>query len=203
MGHPPHREVNKSIRAFFDERAANWDDMVCPQHVARLEAIVGALDWPEGGRVLDVGAGNGVLLPLLVPRAKRVVELELSGRMLAEGRARHADEKVAFLQADVLDLPLSRAAFDVVICNSCFPHFADQRRAVAEMARVLDTNGRLIICHTQSRESINEHHRRVGGTVGGHELPPDDTMRSLVRSAGLSVLELSNDAGAYCLICQN
>ncbi|NIA12695.1 MAG: methyltransferase domain-containing protein [Nitrospiraceae bacterium] len=195
--------MNKSIRAFFDERAANWDDMVCPQHAERLKTMVAALGLSDGGRVLDVGAGNGVLVPFLAAKARFVVELDISRRMLCEGRARSVGEKVAFLQADVLDLPIAPAAFDVVICNSCFPHFSDQRRAIAEMARVLDTGGRLVVCHTQSRECINTHHRRAGGTVGGHELPPDDEMRALVTGAGLSVAEFSNGPGGYCLIGRN
>jgi len=194
--------VNRRIRAFFDERAGNWDAHMCPEHPDRLARIVAGLGLAPGSRVLDVGAGNGVLLPLLRPAAALAVALDISARMLVEARKRVDFAQAAYAQADVLALPLRSGCLDVVICNSCFPHFHDQRRATDEMARVLRTGGRLVICHTRSRQAINECHHSHGGVIGGHELPDADGMRAFLAGAGLRVGRLEDAPDRYVLVAE-
>lgn len=199
MGATPYREVKRRIQAFFDERAANWDEHMGPEHPERLARIVDELDIAPGSHVLDVGAGNGVLLRLLEPVARLVVALDVSAKMLVEARQRAHVPQAAYLQADALDLPLPSRSFEMVICNSCFPHFHDQRRATGEMARVLRTGGRLVICHTSSRNAINQCHHTHGGVIGGHELPDADGMRAFLAEAGLRLSRLDDAPERYLL----
>ena len=202
MGATPYREVNRRIQAFFDERAANWDEHMGPEHPERLARIVDELDITPGSGVLDVGAGNGVLLPLLEPVARLVVALDVSAKMLVEARQRAHVPQAAYLQADTLDLPLPSRSFDVVICNSCFPHFHDQRRATREMARVLRIGGRLVICHTRNRHAINQCHHSHGGVIGGHELPDPDGMRAFLADAGLRLDVLNDGEERYLVVAE-
>ncbi|WP_256218700.1 class I SAM-dependent methyltransferase [Neomoorella thermoacetica] len=58
-------------------------------------------------------------------------------------------------------MPYPDATFDEVICNSAFPHFPHKLKALKEMARVLKTGGRVIICHTAARETINNLHKSL------------------------------------------
>ena len=200
MDATPYREVKRRIQAFFDERAANWHEHMGPEHPERLARIVSELDVAPGSRLLDVGAGNGVLLPLLAPVARLVVALDVSAKMLVEARQRAHVPQAAYLQADALDLPLPSRCFDMVICNSCFPHFDDQRRATGEMARVLRSGGRLVICHTSSRHAINQCHHSHGGVIGGHELPDAERMRALLAEAGLRLDVLNDGEEGYLVV---
>ncbi|HOH31927.1 MAG TPA: methyltransferase domain-containing protein, partial [Candidatus Hydrogenedentes bacterium] len=98
--------------------------------------------------------------------------------------------------------PFRKGVFDWVFCNSCFPHFEDQRGACDVMAGLLCPGGRLVICHSESREAINALHRSVGGIVGGHELPDDGTFRTMVRRAGLVLESLEDREDAFLLIAR-
>lgn len=211
MAHSSNKTLTRT-RAFFDERATNWDTMISAGHGERLRKIVERLSVQSNATVLDVGTGTGVLLPILadmLDETGRVVAVDVSFRMMQETKRRIAgftanDALPAFslIHADVVQPPLRDAAFDWVVCNSCFPHFHDQQQAVGAMARLLKPSGRLVVCHTESRDAINELHRKVGGVVGGHELPEDDTMRALVVSAGLIVKTLDSTSDNYLMVAQ-
>ena len=203
------RETIRRTRAFFDERAAQWDTMISADHAHRLQRIIESLPIAPDARILDVGCGTGVLFPILAGLLDTrgcVVAVDVSFAMMRETRKRiaqlcnkQATPEHLLLQADVVYPPLRPGSFDWVICNSCFPHFHNQQQAVTAMAGLLSPAGTLIICHTESRAAINELHRTVGGAVGGHALPDAPEMESLVTAAGLQLETLSDQSNAYLL----
>jgi ubiquinone/menaquinone biosynthesis C-methylase UbiE len=88
------------------------------------------------------------------------------------------------------------------MCNSVFPHFNDKARALMEIARVLRNNGRLVICHTMSREMINQLHQSIGGTVANDLLPQELQLRELIKQASLRVTHFENSPERYLVIAQ-
>ena len=67
--------------------------------------------------------------------------------MLAQARARaEGISNVDFLEANVAEgLPFEDGAFTAVLCTTAFHHFPGPERAVAEIARVLAPDGRVVI----------------------------------------------------------
>ena len=53
------------IRAFFDQRAARWDE-TCHHDPNRISAIAALAQVHPGDRVLDIACGNGVFIPQLL-----------------------------------------------------------------------------------------------------------------------------------------
>ncbi len=208
MAHCHHQTIART-RTFFDERAANWDAMISAEHAVRLRRIIETLAIAPDACVVDAGCGTGVLFPILADILDArgvVVAADLSFAMMRETGVRIASlQKDTALpahlpvQADVTHPPLRDAAFDWVICNSCFPHFHDQQGAITTMAQLLRPGGALVVCHTESRAAINELHRTVGGAVGGHELPTDDVMSGMIENAGLALETLDDQPDAYLL----
>ena len=188
-------------RQFFDQAAANWDALIEEQILPRLQAIVAGLDIEPGARVLDVGCGTGVLFPLLLEALNgtgRIVALDISGGMLRRAQAK--GYPVECMQSDAQSLPLRDQTFDWVICNAVFPHFPHKLRALAEIRRVLKDGGRLVICHTASREVINELHRSIGGVVAHDTIPPDDEMRRLLWEARLDRAVVQDEPDHYLVL---
>jgi len=93
------------------------------------------------GRVLDVGCGNGAYLTQLRAREIDAVGCDLSRGMLAAAAA--PDAKL--VNADVARLPITEAAFDVVLAPHMLYHVSDRQTAASELRRVLRPGGRCVI----------------------------------------------------------
>ena len=188
-------------RQFFDQVAAEWDALEVEETHVRLREIVAGLGIAPGAAVLDVGCGTGILFPLLLEAmngAGRVVGLDIAGEMLRRAQAK--GYPVEYVQGDAENLPLRDEAFDWVICNAVFPHFPDKPRALAELRRVLRTGGHLVICHTASRQAINEFHRSVGGAVAHDTIPDEGEMRRLLREARLVEAQVRDEPDRYLVL---
>ncbi|MCX5769004.1 MAG: class I SAM-dependent methyltransferase [Candidatus Hydrogenedentes bacterium] len=194
------KTMGSKIQAFFDERAAGWDSGVPADVIERAREIIEGLGIVPGSRVLDVGCGTGVLVPMLRELMQGrgfVAAADVSMNMLREGRKKYGRAFAGWVEADAGRLPLRGGTFDWVLCYSVFPHFEDQGAAVLELAGALRRGGRLAIFHSKSREDINAFHRAAGGEVGGHELPDEPEMRNMLEGAGLEVERLENRSDRY------
>lgn len=173
---------------FFDNLASTWDVIERPDISKRLRRVVDASLLSPGQRVLDVGTGTGVLLPLLAERVGetgRIVAMDISAGMLAVARAKRFRGSITFLQADLEGSGLPDASFDRVFCNAVFPHFTDPEGALAEIRRILRPGGLLLISHPIGREAVNAIHRDGGEVVAHDIVPGPEAMRRLLEESGL------------------
>ena len=76
-----------------------------------LERIVEALELTGTETVVEIGPGRGALTDLLVPRAGRVIAVELDRLLAAKLRERYAgDSRLEIVEADVLKVRLGELA---------------------------------------------------------------------------------------------
>lgn len=107
------------------------------------------------GTVLELGPGAGRVTGYLIQRARHVIGLDISPRMVQECARRHPEGE--FHIGDMRDLSrFADAGFDAVVAaNNVLDVFsdADRRACLAEMRRVLVPGG-LLIFSSHNRASL-------------------------------------------------
>jgi len=190
---------------YFDRLASSWDKEVTLETLECLGNIIKELNISPGSRVLDIGSGTGILLPFLIEATGgkgRIMALDFSTEMLLQAKAKAFNPIVDFIQSDVTAIPLPDNYANLAICNSAFPHFGNKSEALKEIARVIRSNGQLVICHTASRDKINQLHQSLGGVVSPDLLPGESRLRELIEQAGLAVTRLEDKSEYYLVIAR-
>jgi ubiquinone/menaquinone biosynthesis C-methylase UbiE len=105
------------------------------------ERVTGAAE----GRVLDVGIGSGLNLPLY-GQAREVFGVDPSSRLLAraQDQAQQTRVPVHLLEGSAERIPLTDRSMDTVVMTWTGCSIPDIRAALREMRRVLTPGGRLL-----------------------------------------------------------
>jgi ubiquinone/menaquinone biosynthesis C-methylase UbiE len=128
------------------DHVTKYDKLGLEFQTKAAEALLEGIDL-AGKTVLDVGGGTGVVsLLALKAGAARVVCGDISEYMLSQARRKAADQpdsrdRIDFRQLDAESLPFADGSFDAVLSSMSFGLFPDQKKAVAEMIRVLRAGG--------------------------------------------------------------
>lgn len=136
--------------------------------------VIGALLDDMMGRVVDAGCGpNPIFSIRLAARPEnRVVSLDISHDIVRLGvaRARDAGVRILGIVGDLERLPFRDAVFDGCICEDTIEHIPSDEKAVAEIARVLVPDGRLVI-GTPNRVRFDVLRARLRDRLRGIVLP--------------------------------
>ena len=98
--------------------------------------------------VADLGAGEGASALLLAQRAKKVIAVDSSARMIEVGREqalRHGVKNVDYRLGDMEEIPIGDGEVDLVFFSQSLHHALHPERALAEAARILVAGGRIVI----------------------------------------------------------
>lgn len=147
---------------------------------ARVEVplLLRCLRVPRGGRVLEIGCGRGVALPVLAERltpfALIGVDVDATALEVAAWRLRAARVAATLLEADVRDLPLEPSSVDLVVDFGTCYHVGGgaegARAALREVARVLRPGG-LFVHETPIAQHLAHPVRSFGHTLPWRDVP--------------------------------
>jgi ubiquinone/menaquinone biosynthesis C-methylase UbiE len=185
--HP--RPVRHPVFARCYARVGHLMDAEIGDHRRRLLAGL-------AGRVLEVGAGNGLNFPHYPATVSEVVAVEPEPylRRLALAAASQAPVPIRVVDGTAEALPAPDAGFDAVVASLVLCTVADPDRALAEARRVLRPGGRLRFYeHVRAEDPRlarwqDRLERPWGWLVGGCH-PNRDTVAAIT-AAGLRVIQL-------------
>jgi ubiquinone/menaquinone biosynthesis C-methylase UbiE len=142
----PLSEETERVRRVWERKAPTYD-----RGVSFFERVLfgDGREWVcsrASGQVLEVGVGTGRNFPFY-PEGVRLTCIDLSPPMLEIARKR-VDElgvDADLREGDAQQLSFPDASFETVVCTLSLCNIPDDRRAIAEMKRVLRPGGRLLL----------------------------------------------------------
>ncbi|HEY4303079.1 MAG TPA: class I SAM-dependent methyltransferase [Gemmatimonadaceae bacterium] len=167
------RHAQDAYRAFD-----NWETRNGLQERLEIPLLLRALCPPRGQRVLEIGCGRGVALPVLAarlqPAALTAVDIDAELVNLARERVVRSHVRATVVEADARALPFDDGEFDLVIDFGTCYHVGGGRHgsavALHEIARVLSVGGRFIH-ETPIAQHLAHPIRSLGRTLPWRRVP--------------------------------
>ena len=144
------------VRDLYDREAARYDSIIrIPERLLLGDGRIWAASQAAGD-VLEIAVGTGRNLPHYSLEF-RITGQDISPAMLeiARRRAQALGRRVDLQVCDAQDMPFMDEQFDSVVSTLSLCTIPDDRRALAEIRRVLRSGGRLILLeHVRSPRPI-------------------------------------------------
>jgi len=203
-------ELDDTIRTY--RRYAGFYDVVFGAIFAPgRKAAVALLNDRPNQRILEVGVGTGLSLPMF-RRDTRVTGIDVSAEMLDKARDKVAElkldnvEAIREMDAERLDFPDD--SFDAVLALYVVSVVSDPKKFGDEVRRVCKNGGRIVIVNHFARESgamrvVEQTLAPFAGKIGFHS---DFRLEPFLAASGFRVVERrpANLFGYWTLlVCRN
>ncbi len=178
----------EAVKAAYRRYARIYDVVFGAVLQPGRRAVLEALELRPGDRVLEVGVGTGISLPLY-PRDVRITGIDVSREMLEKARARVARSRLAnveaLLEMDAEAMAFPDASFDKVVAMYVVSVVPRPAKLLEELHRVCRPRGEIfIVNHFQSENPIvNTFERALAGFSSQIGFNPDVDLRELVPAA--------------------
>ena len=178
--------------AYYDDIARQWHAVTgyaggAFKELALNDALLRHLPGIEGRAILELGAGNGYFMPLVLRRFAGQVPAVLvvtdqSEALLRIARTQFRVPGATYQRLDVRQpFPFGAGQFDVVLASMLFNEVPNTgfRHALGECARVLAPGGRLLmaVLHPQFVHSLDERGVLKPTPSGVLTMPGADRLR--------------------------
>ena len=178
----------EATKAAYRRYAGVYDAIFGPVLHPGRKAVIQALELRPGDRVLEVGVGTGLSLPLYPPSVK-VTGIDVSAEMLEKARRRIAKRRItnveALLEMDAEQTTFAPASFDKIVAMYVMPVVARPARVLEELHRVCKPDGQIyLVNHVRSDNrfvaAVEKSLARFSDKLGFH---PEFQLTDMVSSA--------------------
>ncbi len=183
------RKRKDKARSYFDELAGKFGKSYVPGRSwkALAEALIKVMNYDV---VADLGAGEGTLSQLLAQRAKKVIAVDISPKMVEFGQnlaQSHGLGNLEFRLGEIEDVPIETKTVDLAILSQALHHAEEPSRALSEAYRILKPGGRLLILDL-AKHSFTKAHELYSDRWLGF---PEGELAEMIEAAGFQGVETS------------
>ena len=144
----PPRASDQFVESTFDGFASSFDAKLSKLLYRAPNLVAAMLDDPDVAPagtldVLDAGCGTGLCGPLVREHARRLVGVDLSGKMLALAMERHVYDELIKGELTTF-LSSQSSAWDVIVSADTLVYFGPLEDVTAAAAGALRPGGRLV-----------------------------------------------------------
>lgn len=127
----------------YGRHSEKYASVLEPILAPMADEIVGLAELKGREQVLDLATGTGLIARAVAEFADSVVGIDMAYGVLVMARAVTAGE-IQYVTCDARGLAFRNRCFDLVTCGLSLSHFSDISAALAEIRRVLRSQGRFV-----------------------------------------------------------
>ena len=181
------RKRKDQVRAYFDELAGKFGREYVPGRSWKglAEAMLKIFNYDT---VADLGAGEGTLSQLIAQRAKKVIAVDNSEKMVKFGQNLAKENGLPNLEyrlGDIESPPIDDSSIDLAILSQALHHAEHPPKALSEAHRILKPGGRLIVLDLLQHTFEKARELYFDTWLGF----PEAELAEMITSAGFSEVE--------------
>ena len=181
------RKRKDQVRAYFDELAGKFGREYVPGRSWKglAEAMLKILNYDT---VADLGAGEGTLSQLIAQRARKVIAIDSSEKMVEFGQRLAKENGLPNLEyrlGDIESPPIDDSSVDLAILSQALHHAEQPSKALSEAHRILKPGGRLIVLDLLQHTFEKARELYFDTWLGF----PEAELAEMITSAGFSEVE--------------
>lgn len=185
-------------RDVFNSLAYKWDEM-CNHDDNKIRKILELAEIKDNSKILDVGTGTGILISYLLEKLpSKLVGVDISENMIEVAKNKYKDKNVQFVVSDIMDFNENK--YDYIFIYSAYPHFKDKEKLFEHLSKLLNSNGKIVIAHSQSRDEINHIHSKKDEVKEDVLLPVEDNVEIIEKY--LKIGKTVDNSEIYYIECQ-
>ena len=183
------RKRQDRAREYFDELAGKFGRSYVPGRSwkALSHALISLVPKLT---IVDLGAGEGTLSQLLAKRARKVIAIDNSPKMVEFGSKlakKHGFKNLEYRLGDLEDPPVAKETVDLVLLSQALHHAIKPERAVAAARRILKKNGRIVVLDLLSHRFDKARELYADRWLGFSEIK----LHELLEEAGFREIEVN------------
>ena len=178
-----------TAREYFNKLAGKFGRSYCPGRSWKgfahmLLAMIGPIT------VADLGAGEGTLSQLMARRAKAVIAVDNSEKMVEFGAnlaREHGFQNLEYRLGDIEEPPIAEGSVDLALLSQALHHAGSPARAIAAAHRILKPGGRIAILDLLAHQFESAREMYADLWLGFTEVQLD----TMLREAGFREVDVS------------
>ena len=141
-------------------------------------------------KIVDLGAGEGLLSQLLARRAEEVVCIDNSPKMVEFGSElakKNGFTNLTYKLGDIEEVPLEDQVFDLALLSQALHHAQHPQQAIQEAFRILKPGGQLVIIDLLEHQFEKAHELYADVWLGFSE----NKLYQFLKEAGFRQIEVN------------
>ncbi len=165
----------RDMMRHYDLTAHIYDMQYAEEQTAKIEAAMESVNMEKQDLVLDVGCGTGLLFKYVANKAKTIVGLDISRKILLHAKERVKKfPNVYLIWADADNMPLKEKIFDHVFAVTLIQNTPNPVKTLNEVKRVTRENAVIVVTGLKKKFSL-------------------EIFEGLLRDAGLNIVALKSE----------
>lgn len=177
-------DKKRDVMKRYDLTAHIYDMRYAEEQTAKIQAVMQNIKMEKESLVLDVGCGTGLLFNYVANKAKTIVGLDISRKILLQAKERAKKfPNVHLILADADNMPLKESTFSHLFAITLIQNMPSPFKTLNEVKRVTKENAFMVV-------------------TGLKKKFPVEVFRRLLQDAGLNVIALKNEGlKCYVAVC--